>query len=183
MRIISGRYRHRLIKEVPSDATRETKDRVKESIFNSLHNQLTQATVLDLFAGSGSLGLEALSRGAGHIDFVDQSELARQTINTNSKMLDVFDNVTIHKMDAMTFLQSTTTIYDVILLDPPYDVNIIDDIIAFIATHKRLSSQGTIVALYGKKTSLNVGEYGIIDVKKKTIGITNVSFMKWSDAA
>lgn len=182
MRIISGRYRHRQLQEVPSDTTRETKDRVKESIFNSLQQYIPGATVLDLFAGSGSLGLEALSRGAIHIDFVDQSDIARKTINANTNMLDVQDHITIHKQDALTFLHTTNTIYDLILLDPPYDVDIIDSIIAFIASEKRLSPHGIIVALYGKKTSLNASNHGIMDVKKKTIGITNVSFMKWSDA-
>ena len=83
MRVIGGEFRSRKLFEVDSDKTRETRDRVKESIFNSINTHLYDSKILDLFAGSGSLGIEAISRGANSSVFVDVNNKAIRTIKSN----------------------------------------------------------------------------------------------------
>lgn len=179
MRVISGVFRSRLLHEVESESTRETKDRVKESIFNSIQSHLYDANVLDLFAGSGSLGIEAISRGSSFVDFCDKEQVAMDALHQNILELQIEKNSGIHHMDFGSFLEKTYHEYDVILLDPPYKLQVLDEIIKTIARKKLLSDNGIIVCLYGKKDTINTENNGIIEYKKKTIGITNISFMKW----
>ncbi|AIO19288.1 Ribosomal RNA small subunit methyltransferase D [Candidatus Izimaplasma bacterium HR1] len=179
MRVISGTFRSRVLVGVDSDKTRETKDRVKESIFNSISNKLQEATVLDLFAGSGSLGIEAISRGSEFCDFVDQEREAITSLRKNILNLRIEENSGINFMDYSSFLEKTYHEYDVVLLDPPYKLDVIDEIIKTIARKKLLASNGVIVCLYSKNNELKSENNGIIEYKKKTIGITNVSYMKW----
>lgn len=179
MRVISGEYRSRKLVEVMSDKTRETKDRVKESIFNSINNDCFDAVVLDLFAGSGSLGIEALSRGASEVTFVDHSNEAMVALRTNIDNLKIESYCEIEQTNFQSFLSNSYQPFDIILLDPPYKLLVIDDIIKDIARKKLLSDDGVIVCLYSKDTTLKEENNGIIETKKKTIGITNVSFMKW----
>lgn len=179
MRVISGTFRKRVLFEVNSDTTRETKDRVKESMFNSITTYLPDATVLDLFAGSGSLGIEAISRGSTFCDFCDKETVAITALRKNILNLHIEENSGIHYMDYDSFLQKTYHEYDVILLDPPYKLDVIDDIIKTIARKKLLSNDGVIVCLYSKNNTLKAENNGIIEYKKKTMGITNVSYMKW----
>jgi 16S rRNA (guanine(966)-N(2))-methyltransferase RsmD len=179
MRVISGKYRSRKLVEVDNSGTRETKDRVKESIFNSVNNDCIEATVLDLFAGSGSLGIEALSRGANEVVFVDMSRDALNALRENIDTLNIQSNCTIHSESYELFLATAFQKFDIIVLDPPYKMDIIDDIIKQIARKKILSKDGVIICLYSKTNTLLQENNGIIEYKNKTIGITNVSFMKW----
>jgi 16S rRNA (guanine(966)-N(2))-methyltransferase RsmD len=179
MRVISGTFRSRVLYEVESNTTRETKDRVKESIFNSISGHLAEANVLDLFAGSGSLGIEAISRGSHFCDFVDQEKVAMTALRKNILVLQIEENSGIHHMNYTSFLEKTYHEYDVILLDPPYKLDVIDEIIKVIANKKLLSKDGIIVSLYSKNNNLKKENNGIIEYKKKTIGITNISYMKW----
>ena len=179
MRVISGKYRSRVLTQVSSDKTRETKDRVKESMFNSINTHLPEANVLDLFAGSGSLGIEALSRGSKFCDFCDKEKQAINALRENVLNLHIEEHSGIHYMDYLSFLEKTYHEYDVILLDPPYKLDVIDDIIKTIARKKLLSPDGIIVSLYSKNNTLKEENNGIIEYKKKTMGITNVSYMKW----
>lgn len=179
MRVISGKYRSRKLVEVNSDETRETKDRVKESIFNSVNNDCIEANVLDLFAGSGSLGIEALSRGAKSASFIDMSMNAIDALRENIDALHIQSDCSIYHQKYDAFLTNAYQKYDIILLDPPYKMEIIDDIIKQIARKRILSNDGVIICLYSKVNVLLEENNGIIEYKKKTIGITNVSFMKW----
>ncbi len=179
MRVIAGKYRSRILDEVNSDSTRETRDRVKESIFNSIQNDLFEASVLDLFSGSGSLGIEALSRGSKSCVFVDSNRQAIDAIKSNIKKLHIEEDSEIYFGDFDSYLSKTYHSFDVILLDPPYKMDVIDDIITLISRKKLLNKKGIIVALYGKNNSLKTENNGIIEYKKKTMGVTNVSYMKW----
>lgn len=181
MRVIAGEYRSRLLHEVSSDSTRETKDRVKESFFNSISTQLYDAHVLDLFAGSGSLGIEAISRGSSSCDFVDKERIAIDTVRKNILNLKIEDQSNIHFIDYISFLEKTYQAYDVIFLDPPYKLDCLDDIIKTIARKKLLKEDGVIICLYGKNNTILSENNGIIEYKKKTIGITSVSYMKWGN--
>ena len=178
MRVIAGTYRSRVLKEVESETTRSTKDRVKESIFNSIQNQLYNRNILDLFAGSGALGIEAISRGAKHVIFNELNPKAFKVVENNVKSLQI-ETCTISKLDYIDFLLSIKQTFDIIFIDPPYHMNIIDEIIQHISKRELLNENGTIICLYAKNNTLKEENNGIIEYKKKTIGVTNVSFMKW----
>jgi 16S rRNA (guanine966-N2)-methyltransferase len=121
VRIIAGTYGGRTLKAPPGEATRPTSDRVKEALFSILGPHTQGARVLDLFAGSGALGLEALSRGADSVTFVDDAPAAIRAIKSNVEALSA--TATVRRGDALKFLSSASVSgaqYDLVFLDPPY---------------------------------------------------------------
>ena len=121
MRLIAGTYGGRTLKAPRGDATRPTSDRVREALFSILGDQVPDAAVLDLFAGSGALGLEALSRGAGSVTFVDDAHPAIKVINANLQALSA--SAAVKRSDALRFLMHASQCaeqYDLVFLDPPY---------------------------------------------------------------
>jgi 16S rRNA (guanine966-N2)-methyltransferase len=121
VRIIAGEFKGRRIKTPATDKVRPTGDRVREAWFNILQGSIEGARVLDLFAGSGALGFEALSRGAASVDFVEKHTASLATIHHNVTSLNVADQVTIHRTDAMRFAERLRPgAYDVAFADPPY---------------------------------------------------------------
>jgi len=125
MRIISGKCRGLNLDTLSGDATRPTLDRVKESVFNILGNIFYDITVLDLFAGSGALGLEALSRGARTCDFVDLSKDAVNIIKKNIDKCRMNDFAKIHNCDFEVAIKKfTDKFFDLVFLDPPYGKDI-----------------------------------------------------------
>lgn len=181
MRVISGTYRSRVLKEVPSTSTRETRDRVKESFFGTIHFECFNATVLDLFSGSGGLGIEALSRGAKYCDFVDMNPLAVKTVKENIESLKCEEMTRVHQTDYLNFLDKTTLTYDLIFLDPPYQTFDILEILGIIQSKKLLKDNGTIVLLTHKTEMINLENYDIISYKTKEKGITKIQFLQWRD--
>lgn len=122
MRIIAGRFKSRTIKAPAGDTTRPTTDRVREALFSMIQARinLTAAEVLDLYAGSGALGLEALSRGAGSATFVEKNRKVLTALKSNVQNLGVADEVEIVPADVLRFVDSLNASYDLILADPPY---------------------------------------------------------------
>jgi 16S rRNA (guanine966-N2)-methyltransferase len=121
IRIIAGEFRSRRLKTPATDRVRPTADRVREAWFSILERSVRQARVLDLFAGSGALGLEALSRGAVHADFVEVHRQALAALKANIAALKVEDRARIHRGDALTFAEALVPgQYDVAFADPPY---------------------------------------------------------------
>src|SRR5438093_6584981 len=125
MRIIAGKYRGRRLKSPPSLQTRPTSDRLRETLFNILAPRIEGARFLDLCAGSGAVGIEALSRGAAHVTFVDQSGKMCALIEANLEALNVDeDEIDVVSVEAAEFLRrrasKTTEPFDVIFFDPPY---------------------------------------------------------------
>ena len=121
MRVIAGQWRGRPLKAPPGAATRPTSDRVREALFSILAARVPDARVLDLFAGSGALGIEALSRGADSATFVDEAPAAIRAIEANLRALDA--TATVRRSDVLGFLTSArrgAAQYDLIFLDPPY---------------------------------------------------------------
>jgi 16S rRNA (guanine966-N2)-methyltransferase len=122
MRIIAGSRKGRRIAAPPGLDTRPTGDRVREAVFN-LVGPVDGARVLDLYAGSGAMGLEALSRGAEHATFVERDRVAAATILRNAETLGLEDAATLRREDARRVLASDAaagTLYDLVLVDPPY---------------------------------------------------------------
>jgi 16S rRNA (guanine966-N2)-methyltransferase len=121
MRIIAGEFRGRRIQPPPDSRVRPTADRVREAWFSILGDAIPGARVLDLFAGSGALGLEALSRGAAHATFVELSPPSLRTLNANVAALGVADRSTVHRGDALRFVaRLPERAFDVAFADPPY---------------------------------------------------------------
>lgn len=121
MRIIAGRWRGHPIQAPAGNRTRPTTDRVREAWFSMMQPVLADARVLDLFAGSGSLGLEALSRGARYAVFVERGGGALKTIRGNIKKLGAESETTVVKADALAFVDGIEPgEFDIVLADPPY---------------------------------------------------------------
>ncbi len=119
LRIIGGRWRGRRIMCLPGERTRPTGDRIRETLFNWLGPYIDGARCLDLFAGTGALGLEALSRGAGEVTFVEQdSRTARQLEATLDEL--ECDSGNVIRGDALHFLAGPPTPFDIVFLDPPF---------------------------------------------------------------
>jgi len=121
LRIIAGEFKGRRLKTPTTDKVRPTSDRVREAWFSILQQSIPEARVLDLFAGSGALGFEALSRGAVSVDFVETSKASLAAIRDNATTLNVGDRVTIHRSDALRFAERLQPAqYDMAFADPPY---------------------------------------------------------------
>ena len=122
MRIIAGRWRGHVIAAPSGDRTRPTTDRVREAWMSALQHDLPGANVLDLFAGSGALGLEALSRGAGHVTFVELAAAPLKALQANVQKLHAEQEIEIVKADALKYVAALPArAFDVALADPPYD--------------------------------------------------------------
>ena len=124
MRIIAGKAKGHLIYAPKGLNTRPTGDRVRESLFNILQPIITDTYVLDLFAGSGALGIEALSRGAKNADFVDRWLPAIKSIEKNLTITKLKDNASVYHQDSINFLKRNKKQYDLVFLDPPYNTDL-----------------------------------------------------------
>lgn len=143
MRIISGEFGGRLIKVPASKLIRPTTDRVRETLFNLLNNKLSfeDIAVLDLYSGSGSLGLECLSRGAATVDFVEKDYIIYRNLQENINSLDVGRKSKIFKMEAIRFTSLTEhKVYDLILADPPFFNDDIYKVVENILTNRYLAT-------------------------------------------
>jgi len=118
VRVIAGIAKGRRLAAPPGSATRPTADRVKEALFSSLLPILGGASVLDLYAGSGALGIEALSRGAAHCTFIERDRTALRTLRDNLDALDLNDRARVVPGDAMVLCRGIEA--DLVLADPPY---------------------------------------------------------------
>jgi 16S rRNA (guanine966-N2)-methyltransferase len=121
MRVIAGTYKGRNLKSPPSMQVRPTSDRLRETLFNVINPRIQGARFLDLCAGSGAVGIEALSRGAEHATFVDRSRKSCSLIEANVKLCRIpEEQYEIYQMPADEFLRTETSPWDIIFFDPPY---------------------------------------------------------------
>jgi 16S rRNA (guanine(966)-N(2))-methyltransferase RsmD len=124
-RIIAGKARGLRIKPVPGDSTRPITDRVKEALFNIIGPDIEDALVLDLFGGTGSVGIEALSRGARFVQFIDNNHHAVDTIKSNLQTTNLKDKAKVHLADAFSFIKKGSSIeFDYIYIAPPQYKNL-----------------------------------------------------------
>lgn len=146
MRVISGTARGRRLKELQGMDTRPTTDKVKEALFNIIQFDIEGRKILDLFAGTGQLGIECLSRGAASAVFVDRRADAVKLIRENLKATSLTEKGRVVSGDSMEFLKSIREKFDIIFLDPPYEAGLLEPAIAHIAKFDILSPHGIIVA-------------------------------------
>jgi 16S rRNA (guanine966-N2)-methyltransferase len=122
IRIIAGKFGGRTIKAPTGRVTHPMSDRVRGSLFNMINNRLSDADVLDIFAGTGSLGLESLSRGAGKVTFVERDRIASRILAENIKLLGVGEQTEAIQIGASTWIdKNSDKRFDIIFADPPYD--------------------------------------------------------------
>lgn len=122
MRVITGTAKGRRLETLPGeDIIRPTSDKIKGAAFNSIQFDIEGRRALDLFAGSGQLGIEALSRGAGEVFFIDSNRDAVKIINKNIESCGFLDNSRVFNTDALSFLKTTKYKFDIIFIDPPYN--------------------------------------------------------------
>jgi 16S rRNA (guanine966-N2)-methyltransferase len=133
VRIIGGRWRSRRIDVPPLAALRPSPDRVRETVFNWLQSEISGARCLDLFAGSGALGIEALSRGASHVVFVDCEPTVGRHLNDALRQLEAGTMANVHIEDASRFLEGPVQAFDVVFLDPPFSSDLLGRVLGRLA--------------------------------------------------
>ena len=145
MRVIAGKYKGRRLKTPTWGGLRPTSDKLRETLFNILAPRIDGMRVLDGYAGTGALGIEALSRGAGHVTFIEKNRRAAALIAENLRACGVEDGYTIECGDVPSVLRRTgrDTRYDVVLLDPPYDLPNVEEALDAAAAH--LAADGVLV--------------------------------------
>lgn len=153
MRVIAGLAKGHQLFSPDGEDTRPTLDRVKESLFSILYPYLKEAVVLDLFAGTGGLGIEALSRGAVDADFIDNSKKAYDCIIRNLRKTRLDEKAKVHFTAFEKFLKATSKKYDIVFLDPPYNKGIEDKVFAEIS---KVLKEDSVVVL---ETEYVAGEY------------------------
>lgn len=126
MRVITGSARGRVLKTLQGDDVRPTTDRVKEAVFSIIQFEIEGRRVLDLFAGSGQLGIEALSRGAQSVAFVDISKDSVSTVKYNLEHTRLSENARVFQTDALSFLKLGSEVFDIVFLDPPYNSGLLE---------------------------------------------------------
>lgn len=145
MRVITGTARGRRLGELEGMDTRPTYDRVKEGLFNIIQFDIEGRRVLDLFAGTGQLGIECLSRGAESCTFVDQRRDAVKLVKENLKRCDLEAGARVVQTDAIAFLKTTQEKYHLVFLDPPYDTGLLDSALKRMTEIDILADNGIII--------------------------------------
>lgn len=177
MRVISGLKRGTNLFSPVTDKTRPTTDRVRENIFNLIRFYLPDANVLDLFAGSGAMGIEALSQGGKKCVFVDSAKEAYEIINKNIEKTKFYDRAEIYKMPFDTYLDKTKEQFDVIFLDPPYHKGLIFEAMKLIIKRK-LYTDNCIFVLESDSTEEIIIPEGFEILKEKIYGRVKVTLVR-----
>ena len=173
MRVVGGKYIRRPISyDIDNKLIRPTKDVVRQGIFNALRNDIKDKTILDLFAGTGALGIEALSQGAKSATFVDSLLNAQKTIRSNTSYIE--ESFQIKDLDYKSFLQNCNSdCYDIIFLDPPYHLDVIS-ILDEVIKADILCRDGIIVLESDKALTITLENSRIRTYK---YGITHVTII------
>ena len=174
MRVIAGKLKSRQLKSVDSKLTRPTTDKNKENLFNMIGPYFQGGTCLDLFAGSGGLGIEAISRGMDQLYSVDKQYRAFLTVKDNVKALKIEDVVHIYKMDywkALLKFAQENICFDLVLLDPPYSMKV----------HQKMLNDDCIIVIEDlKEEAIDVKEPFILK-KQQIYGITSLQILIYKE--
>lgn len=159
IKIIGGEHRSRILDVVDVEGLRPTSSRMRETLFNWLQLPVQNATVLDLFAGSGALGIEALSRGAKHATFIENNPQAYRTLSHNiSTIIKDRSRFSVRKENAISFLKSLDTAIDIIFIDPPFHSNLLEETIDILhsASYIENTKYISIEKMKGLSTQINI---------------------------
>lgn len=180
MRVIAGSLRGRRLVTLKGLQTRPTADRVREAIFNILPRHWKGYQVLDLFAGTGAMGIEALSRGAARAVFVDHHPLALATLQRNVEALGLVDAATVIRWDArrnLDCLRRLRGVFQVIFMDPPYRSDLIHSSLVYLRASDHLDADTVVVAEQHRDHPLDPADTGWRILDQRTYGKTLVSFL------
>lgn len=176
MRVISGKYKGRKIEGYDIEGTRPTQDRVKESLFAMIQEDLIDSICLDLFSGSGNLGIEALSNGASFSYFVDNNKNCIDVIKKNLKDIKDTSVLNLDYKDALEYFKNNNIKFNIIFLDPPYNLNCLDYILNKIVEYNLLEKDGLVICEYEFD---NFKEYNNLKIiKDKKYGYKNIRIYK-----
>ncbi|MDV2885395.1 16S rRNA (guanine(966)-N(2))-methyltransferase RsmD [Alkalihalophilus pseudofirmus] len=182
MRVISGEKKGLSIKAVPGVSTRPTTDKVKESIFNMIGPYFNGGLALDLYAGSGGLGIESLSRGVEKVIFVDQDRKAVQTIKENLKQCGLSEQAEVYRNDsdrALKALIKRELAFSLIFLDPPYAKQKLSSDISIISDHGLLEKEGMIVCEHDAKVEMPDKINELTLIRAETYGDTTITIFEY----
>ena len=169
LRIIGGQWRSRKLQVIDAEGMRPTPDRIRETLFNWLQNDIHGARCLDLFAGSGALGLEALSRGATEVVFIEKNKAVAEQLTQNLALLKSDTNV-INK-NALDYLSSQAdTPFDIIFLDPPYRKDLLAASLALLIEKSLIQPHTLIYVEHESEESFDWGEWGMTAFKETSAG-------------
>ena len=182
MRVIAGKYKGRKLASPDNYDIRPTSDKAKEALFSILTNEVPGARVLDLFAGTGALGIEALSRGAQSCVFCDSSRTAISLVKQNLAHCAVEEEARVRAGDYRTSLENLPGTFDIILMDPPYGKGLLDDAFRIISERGLLAEDGVIVAELRKEEDLPDEMYGFIKQKERRYGIVKLAIYHCGDS-
>ena len=170
LRIIGGQWRGRKLQFPDRPGLRPTGDRIRETLFNWLEPHLQNAKCLDLFAGSGALGIEVLSRGAAHCDFVDADREAVTAVDHHLNALDATECSTVSCDVAERYLRQAQDKWDIVFIDPPFDARLGESILTLLADKGRLAEASRVYFETSRSQPEAVPE-GLYDVlREKTAG-------------
>ena len=179
MRVVSGTARGCRLQPVPGMNTRPTTDRVKENVFNLIQDHVRGARVLDLFAGTGQLGIEALSRGAQHCDFVEHNKAAYNIVCKNTETAHVSDRAGLHRTESDAFLSCAEKRgYDLIFFFFSYGGRLLENALASIETFDILSADGIIICESAAEDGFT---HGFEIVRERRYGATMITVLRRRD--
>ncbi len=180
MRVIGGKYRSRVLKTLKGDNTRPTADKIKGAIFSSIAFDTNYNVMLDLFAGSGAMGIEALSRGFKYVYFNDKNKQAANIIKANLKSLDLTSLSQVFSSDYQECLRlvAKEKKIDFIFIDPPYDEIEISDILASINKYDIVADDGIVCVETANTLFLDESYDKLVKYKEKNYSATNITYYK-----
>ncbi|MCQ2537134.1 MAG: 16S rRNA (guanine(966)-N(2))-methyltransferase RsmD [Lachnospiraceae bacterium] len=171
MRVIAGKKRHLVLRAVKGDAVRPTTDRTKETLFNVLNPNLVQCSFLDLFSGTGAIGIEALSRGAEYVVFVENAKESLECIKDNLKTTGLTEEARIVARDAISalgILETEKRSFDIIFMDPPYNKELEKQVLNRLSGSSLVTEDTIIVVEASKETEFSyLSELGFECYKEK----------------
>ena len=178
MRVIAGAYGGRTLKAPPGDSTRPTSDRVRESLFSILGETVQDADVLDLFAGSGALSFECLSRGARHALLFERDRDTARLIRGNAEALGLASTVDIRQEDFLMALTRLQGPFDLVFLDPPYASGLLEPALMAIGRAGILSDRGILVAEHSSRETLPEAPEGLYGTDRRLYGAVGFTFYR-----
>jgi len=177
MRIISGKFKSRRLKATPPPGIRPTSDKLRETLFNILGARVERAAFLDGCAGVGAVGIEAISRGAAFVHFVDQSRKACQMIRENLKSLEIEEGFKILEMELVRALRTVNVPFDIADVGPPYErVDLFDAVQDWFGSSQWLTDGGVLILEHSKRKVLPDSSGGVRKIRSLVQGDAALAF-------
>ena len=184
MRIISGTARGRRLLSPPNYRIRPTADRVKESLFNILANLLdgfADCRVLDIFAGTGNLGIEALSRGAAHAVFIDNHKESVTLVLKNLRLLGFEESARVLEKEAipaLRYLEKREEPFHLVFIDPPYRQGLAENVLEYLATSALIEENSLVIAEFSSREVIPTAFAALREVDRREYGDTGISLFR-----